>query len=150
MVIPFGVSVGDFIAGIKLVHDLTDGLKESCSSSSDFRDLVRELHSLERALISVKNVIDPKNPESLPYDIVHVDALKQVVLQVKQTIDEFLDKNTKFLLSLGTVGGTGSGVKDWVRRVEWKRYKKEDVQALRWKVNGHATAVTIILLGMQQ
>lgn len=150
MVIPFGVSVGDFIAGIKLVQDLTEALKESCSSSSDFRDLVRELYSLERALISVKNVIDPKNPESLPYDVAHVDALKQVVLQIQQTIDEFLDKNRKFLLSLGTVGGTGSSVRDWVRRFEWRRYKKEDVQALRWKVNGHSTAVTIILLGMQQ
>ncbi|OCK73062.1 hypothetical protein K432DRAFT_313868 [Lepidopterella palustris CBS 459.81] len=149
MVVPFGVSVGDFIAGIKLVQDLVDGLKESCSSSSDFRDLVRELHSLERALISVKNVIDPKNPESLPYDIAHVDALKHIVLQAKQTVDEFLDKNRKFLLSLGVVGGNGSGVRDWVRRVEWRRYKREDVQALRWKINGHSTAVNIILLSMQ-
>lgn len=123
MVVPFGVSVGDFIAGIKLVHDLADALKESCSSSSDFRDLVRELHSLERALISVKNAIDPNKPEFLPYDIANVDALKQVVLQIRRTVDEFLGKNRKFVRPLGVVGGTGSGVRDWVRRVEWMRYK---------------------------
>jgi hypothetical protein len=39
MVVPFGVSVDDFIASIKLVHDLADGLKASCTAPSDFRDL---------------------------------------------------------------------------------------------------------------
>lgn len=149
MVVPFGVSVGDFIAGVKLVHDLIDALKESCSSSSDFRDLIRELHSLERALISVKLVTDPKNPESLPYYLTHVDALKQIVLQVRRTIDEFLEKNRKFVLPLGVVGGSRSCVRDWARRVEWGRYKREEVQALRWKINGHLMAVNTILLSMQ-
>lgn len=127
MVVPLGILAGDFIASIKLIHSLIDSLNESCTSSSDFRDLLRELHSLERALISVKNVIDPKNPKSLPYNVAHVDALKQVVRHIRQTIDEFLDTNRKFVLALGTSGGSGLGVRDWERRVEWGRYKRGDV-----------------------
>lgn len=149
MAVPFCGSVGDIVAGIQLVHDLADELKRSCRASSDFRDLARELYSLERALIAVRNAVDPKTSQTLAYDVAHADALKQAVLQIRQTIDGFFDKDQKFLVSLGVVGGTGSSSRDWWRKVEWVRYKRKDVHALRWTINGHSTAVNIILLSMQ-
>ncbi|KAF2177841.1 hypothetical protein K469DRAFT_719313 [Zopfia rhizophila CBS 207.26] len=85
MVVPLGISVGDFIVGIKLIHDIAEAPKESSGSSSDYQDPTQELYSLERALISVKDLINPKNPESLPYDFAHVEALKQVVGSCRKT-----------------------------------------------------------------
>lgn len=127
MVVPVGVSVGDFIAGIKLIHELADGLKEGCNVSFDFCDLVRELHSLERALIAVKSVIDPRNQVLPSSNGAHVGVLKQVVLQTRQTIDEFCIRNGRFVRSLATAGGSGAGVRDWLRKVEWRMFKREDV-----------------------
>jgi hypothetical protein len=148
MVVPFGVSVGDFIAGIKLIHDLAEALKARGGSSSDYQDLIRELYLLERALISVKTVIDPANPESRPFGVAHVEALKQVVGSCRHTVDEFLRRNRKYTSSL-TAFGSGSKWKDMLRKIEWSQYKKEDVQSLRWKIHGHTTAINMMLLSMQ-
>ena len=56
MVTPFGFSVGDFVAGIELIRQLINALEDSAGSSSEYRDLIKELYSLERALLEVKHL----------------------------------------------------------------------------------------------
>lgn len=54
MAAAFGFSAGDFIAAISLVRDLGKALHDSNGSSREYRELIRELHSLETSLLEVK------------------------------------------------------------------------------------------------
>jgi hypothetical protein len=50
----FRFSAGDFISALPLVATVIDALRESGESSSEYRDLVTRLHTLESALLRVK------------------------------------------------------------------------------------------------
>ncbi|CAD6447425.1 71592329-7be6-4dfd-bd73-1f652fb1f664 [Sclerotinia trifoliorum] len=54
--IGFGFPVGDFIAAIDLVATVIDALRESSNSSSEFREIVRQLDALEDTLRCVKRL----------------------------------------------------------------------------------------------
>jgi len=54
MLPPFGFSVGDFVSGISLIGELIKVLEDSAGSSAQYRELIKELYSLERALLEVK------------------------------------------------------------------------------------------------
>jgi hypothetical protein len=56
MPVGFGISTGDFIAASNLVSTIIDALRESESSSSEYRELVSQLYMLETALLRVKRL----------------------------------------------------------------------------------------------
>lgn len=140
--IPFGVSVGDFISGINLIRELIKALEDSAGSSVEYRDLIRELYSLERALLEVKhlNLDESQHTQSV--------ALRQAAVQCQQTIDEFLQKIRKFQPSSST-GGSKSPWRDGLRKIEWALYKKDDVQKFRAQLNGHTASINILLMTLQ-
>ena len=138
----FGFSVGDFISGINIVRDLIKALEDSTGSSSEYRNLITELYSLERALIEVRHLTldESQHAQSV--------ALKQAAAQCQDTIDAFLQKIQKFQPPLRT-GGSGSKWRDRLRKIEWVLYKKEDIQNFRAQVKGHTTSIDILLLTLQ-
>jgi hypothetical protein len=142
MAAPFGFSVGDFISAIQLVSDVVQALKDSAGSSSHFVELIRELYSLERALLEVKNlsVSSIQEPE--------LAAIKQAGAQCLGTIEEFLKKNLKFFRTLRE-GGSSSKLRDALHKVEWQLFRKEDVQSFRIMIRGHTSAITMLLLTFQ-
>lgn len=140
--IPFGFSAGDFISGIHLIRDLIKALEDTAGSSADYRDLIRELYSLERALLEVKHLDLDESQHTQGV------ALQQAATQCQHTIDEFLQKIGKFQPSLRT-GGSKSHWRDGLRKVEWALYKKEDVQKFRAQLNGHTASINILLMTLQ-
>lgn len=56
MAAALGFSFGDFVAGILLVKDLINALQESKGGKADYRNLMNDLYSLERALVAIKNL----------------------------------------------------------------------------------------------
>lgn len=140
--IPFGVSVGDSILGVNLIRELIKALEDSAGSSVEYRDLIRELYSLERPLLEVKHL---NLDESQPTQSV---ALRQAAVQCQQTIDEFLQKIRRFQPSLST-GGSKSPWRDGLRKIEWALYKKDDVQKFRAQLNGHTASINILLMTLQ-
>ena len=52
--IPFGVSVGDFVAGITLLKSLIDALDGTFGVKAEYRGLISELYCLERALVAIQ------------------------------------------------------------------------------------------------
>ena len=54
--IPFGVSLGDFVAGVALLKSLRDAIGESFTAKMEHRELIAELYCLERALVAIKEV----------------------------------------------------------------------------------------------
>ncbi|KAL1966057.1 hypothetical protein VTN77DRAFT_4805 [Rasamsonia byssochlamydoides] len=79
----FGFSVGDFIAGIKLVKDLIDALNETAGAKPAYRRLVSELINLERALAQVRDI--PVDLLNSPQKI----SLEQVASQLQIQIARY-------------------------------------------------------------
>jgi hypothetical protein len=88
-------SVGDFLGTLELVHDVIAALKDSTGSAASFKDLMRELCSLERALIQVKTLDIPIRREK------QLGAIRHAATQCHVTIDKFLQNNKKYGPTLG-------------------------------------------------
>jgi len=142
MLPPFGFSVGDFVSGINLIRELTKALEDSAGSAAEYRELIKELYSLERALLEVKALDLDESQHAQQV------ALRQAATQCQQTIDGFLQKIRKFQPALCT-GGSKSSWRDGLRKVEWALYKKEDVEKFRAQINGHTASINILLMTVQ-
>src|SRR3954462_3489585 len=112
MSVGFGFSAGDFIAALELVTTIVNALRESGDSSAEYQALIKQLYTLESALIRVKHLeLDDKQYSE-------VLALRQAAAQCQNTIDAFWDKIQKYQPSL-RAGGSGKRVRDGWRRIQW-------------------------------
>ena len=84
MSVGFGFSLGDFVQAMKLVSTVIDALSENGGSSSELKDLLRQLYSLETALREVRLL---EVDERLYAEVL---ALKQSAAQCQLTIFDFL------------------------------------------------------------
>lgn len=141
MSVGFGFSAGDFIAALNLVHTVVDALRSSGDSSTEYRELISQLYTLETALISVKRIEldDTQHAE-------HV-ALMQAAAQCQRTIDAFWEKIKKYQPSLRS-GGTGS-VKDGWRKIRWAVCRKEDLARFKADLTGHTESIEMLLTTVQ-
>ena len=135
MVFPFGVSVGDFIAGIELIRKALNALEDSTGSSAEYKGIVRTFKSLEEAL---KQATDLGASE-------HQAALREASARCAETIQEFLEKIHKFEPSLKN-GGSGMKWNDRFRKIQWSLYSKEDVRRSQAELQGHTASIQILLL----
>lgn len=142
MSVGFGFSAGDFIAALTLVHTVVDALRDSGDSSTEYRELISQLYTLETALISVKRVEldDAQHAE-------HV-ALMQAAAQCQRTIDHFWEKIKKYQPSL-RADGSGSRVKDGWRKVRWALCRKEDLSRFKADLMGHTESIEMLLTTVQ-
>jgi hypothetical protein len=142
MTVPFGFSIGDFVAGIGLVRDVVDALGTASTSTTRYHGLVYELFSLERALLEVKalNLGDSKPPQ--------LDALHCAATQCQRTIDTLLEKVKKYQPNL-TARGSGSKWKDTLRKVQWALLTDNDLERFRAEIHGHSSSITILLITAQ-
>lgn len=142
MSVGFGFSAGDFIAALNLVSTVVDALRDSGESSTEYREIISQLFSLETALISVKRIEldDAQQAERI--------ALMQAASQCQRTIDAFWDKIKKYQPSL-RAGGTGSRIKDGWRKVRWALCRKEDLVKFKADLMGHTESIEMLLTTVQ-
>lgn len=142
MSVGFGFSAGDFIAAIDLVATVIDALRESGGSSSEYREVIRQLYSLEKALLQVKRLeVDPaQNAELI--------ALQQAAAQCQRTIDDFMKKLQKYQPHL-QAGGSNMKLKDKWMKIRWAVCKKEDVARFKADLVGHTESIQLLLTTMQ-
>ncbi|KAI9810302.1 MAG: hypothetical protein M1827_006352 [Pycnora praestabilis] len=136
MPIPFGFSVGDFIAGIDLIRELIAALNESTGSASEYQAVIHELRSLQSLF---------KHLESL--------RLKDDLKAQGQAVGEEVRACERTIkLFLGRVAGydpflrkDGSGVKwrDGLWKLKWCRLRREDVERVQMLVQGHVAALQL-------
>jgi hypothetical protein len=141
MSVGFGFSVGDFIAAIELVATVIDPLRESGDASSEYREIVKQLYSLETALLRVKRL------EVDPAQNVELVALLAAA-QCQRTIDNFWKKVQKYQPHL-RAGGSSSRVKDGWMKIKWAVCKKEDVAKFKADLVGHTESIQLLLSAMQ-
>ncbi|KAI9687716.1 MAG: hypothetical protein M1822_001796 [Bathelium mastoideum] len=137
MVLPFGISIGDFIAFIGVTIKAVNALKDSTASRKGYRDVIYELESLKRALAKVQNVE--------PVDMQTKALLERVVTDCGRLIQEFSNKIEKFNKSLGNHAGSRRILKDSLRKIQWVLYSKEDIRKLKQQLHSHTALLNTLL-----
>jgi hypothetical protein len=142
MTVPFGFSVGDFVAGIGFVRDVINALQTSSTSVTRYQGLIKELFILERALLEVKALkFDDRSSSQL-------DALRFAAAQCQGTIDSLLNKVKKYQPSL-TAKGSGAKWKDILRKVQWVLLTDSDIEGYRAEIRGHSASIAMLLITTQ-
>jgi hypothetical protein len=137
------VSAGDVIALSILIKDVIKALDDSSGSSTEYQEIVRELWSLDKALLEVEHL-------SRTYDTTaELNALscaaRRATEQCRLHISKFLDKIKSYNRSLGP-GGSGNRLKDAARKVQWTFAQKDELVKFRTEINGHASAINMLLI----
>lgn len=139
MSVGFGFSAGDFIATLQLVSTITDALRSSGNSSQRYRELIRELHTLETALIAVKQI---ELHESQSSEMI---ALQFAASQCRQTIDEFWKKTAKYQPCLGNPNSGTPRLKEAWMKVKWAVFEKEDVDNFKADLRSHTGSIQLLI-----
>ncbi|KAF2800524.1 hypothetical protein K505DRAFT_370195 [Melanomma pulvis-pyrius CBS 109.77] len=123
MVFPFGVSVGDFITGIKLFKDAVESLSESRGARADYAELRQTLNALQRGF----------------------DATSKFD---SECVTDFLVKTGKFeILKENPVNA--KSLKVVLRKLEWILRKQEDVSIFKAHLDTHVGVLQLLLLIFQ-
>ena len=139
----FGFSVGDFLAALELVSTVIDALRDSGQAGNEYRELLRQLNSLETSLIQVKRleVDDSQHAELM--------ALRQAAAQCQFTINAFWDNIEVYQRNLGPFASRTSKLRDRWMRVRWAVCKKSDVAKFKADLAGHTESIQLLLSTLQ-
>lgn len=141
----FGISVGDFIAGINTLIDIVHSLSDTNGAQADYKELGTELQSLRSGLDGVKAI----SPD--PSLTTEFSTLIRAVEKCQTCVERFVQRNSKFK-SLENISGKKwslATLKKRGRGVQWAIWKKHDVERFRGKVQDH-TGIIGMLLGTLQ
>lgn len=143
MSVGFGFSTGDFISALNLVSTVITALQDANGAGSEYRELMRELYTLESALIRVKDLEleDSQGAQKI--------ALRQAASQCQRTIDEFWKRTQKYQTHLSQSEHGAFDVKSAWMKVKWALYKKEDLVRFKADIQGHATGIEMLLMAVQ-
>lgn len=141
MPITFG-SVGDIISLSLLVKDVVKSLDNSRGSSVEYQAVIRELWSLDHALLEVEVLF--RSCEQT----IQLNALSATVNicaeQCRKSITKFNEQMQKFGKSLQS-GGSGSFIRDTALKVRWQVSEKEDLIKFRAEINAHCFSTNMLL-----
>ena len=135
MVVPFGVSVGDFIAGIRLLKGAIESFSATHGARADYTELRKCLGGLEISLNAANHYKTP----------LHQAAIEQIVVDCKECITKFLVRTAKFEL-LKEKSATTNKLRLGLRKVQWSMCEKEKVLEFKQHLNAHVSALQITLL----
>ncbi|CAJ2504309.1 Uu.00g117030.m01.CDS01 [Anthostomella pinea] len=137
MPVPFGVSVGDFISGLELIHDIIKCLKDSTGAKAQYRGIIAALKSLETALTQARNVSAQLEDER---------SIEEIVRRSEESIRLFVGKVNKYHHALGH-----EHVKQWkacLRKIQWQLYSKEDVAGFQHEIRSHVAALSVVMISL--
>ena len=139
--VPFGFSVGDFIAGINLLLDIVRTFDTTQGAQADYRELGEELINLRRVFEGLKD-LDLDTPQSSK-----ASAVNKILNDCQSCIDGFMKKNSKFqsLSDTSEKRWSLATLKRQGRKVQWALWKKADVARFRTTIQQHANALQLLL-----
>ena len=142
MPITFG-SVGDIICVSLLIKDLVKCLDESRGSSAEYQAVIRELWSLDHALLEVE-LLHRSCKQSVELSGLS-EATNRCVEQCRKCIRDFRDKVKRYQGALGG-GGTGSLVRDTTAKIRWHVSEKEDLAKFRAEITAYWSSMNMLLV----
>ncbi|KAF2835247.1 hypothetical protein M501DRAFT_942486 [Patellaria atrata CBS 101060] len=136
----FGFSVGDFIAVGKLIADITSSLQGS--SVAEYRELILELHGLQRALREIEHLPCPPGREAV------TNSIKVAALMCQYPLDEFAAKLKKFesLTDAPEQTSRRATVKRIGDKVKWRFKMADEVSNLRAYLIAHVGSLNMRLM----
>jgi hypothetical protein len=141
MAVPFGFSVGDFIAAIGVLKDTIKALSNSQGASTDYQGLNSVLGSLQDGLKSIQNLM----PNASQRD--QFDAIDKAVKDSQRCIYGFLDQISKFksLEKSNANKWSLDTFKRNLRKIEWALCKKDDVVKFQTELGQRAETVRMLV-----
>ena len=137
----FGISIGDFIAVGRLIQDIVSSLR--ASSKSEYRELILELHGLQRALHEIEHL--KCHPSQEPA----VNGIKVAALMCQYPLDEFASKLKRFE-SLGLGKAEHASRLDKVKmlgtKLKWGFCMEEEVMKVRAYLVAHVGSLNMRLI----
>ena len=152
MSIGFGFSFGDFVTALGLVRDVIEALQDSGTARVEYRQLLRQLYSLEKALQHVNRLeldeveeIDGVDRSS------EIAALREAASQCQRSIDDFFMRIRRYIphLSEGRSSNVGFKWKVALKKVQWAVCHKGDIAKLQADVVGHTQSIEMLLAAIQ-
>lgn len=142
MPVPFGISVGDFVAGLSLITNALKKIQDEHGAKANYQSLIREVANLQAGFIAIEDfVIGTTNSKR------HA-AIQQAVAEGRDCIEDFLLCISKYQPSLD-VEGTTSGWKAKLCQIRWGICKKEGVAKFRTDLQQRSWAVNMLLVTLQ-
>lgn len=141
MPITFG-SVGDIVSISLLIKDLVKSLDDSRGSSAEYQAVIRELWSLDHALLEVE-VLFRSCDQTVQLNALTATA-NECAEQCRKCITRFQEQTKKFKSSL-QIGGSGSWVRDTALKVRWQVSEKEDLAKFRAEIDAHCCSINMLL-----
>ncbi|KAF2827955.1 hypothetical protein CC86DRAFT_404988 [Ophiobolus disseminans] len=132
MAVPFGFSVGDFIAGIKLLKRGFHALSDARGAKADYLELRKTLDTLDEALDAATRLTTPENRA----------AVEAEVVGCKRCIKTFLSDFSKFEL-LRSGPANANKLTFALRKLQWSLCKNEDVQRFKEHLETHTTSLQL-------
>lgn len=142
MAVPFGFSIGDFIAVGSLAHRVITALNDSRGSKAEYRDIISVLSSLKWAL-DLASVQFLQMARAGDIDVALCNGVRHQLGLCKGAMEDFLLSSRKYTESLLPSEGRKSFRTEF-RKISWCLFKKEDVQKLESTLQGHVQAFMIL------
>lgn len=140
----FGFGVGDFIVAALLVKDIVDTLNSSQRFVSEYRDLARELSSLERILLetlALNSVETKPDPEAKAL----AAATRQSVLQCNNSL-QTLQRKLKDFEKGPKTSASASRASFAISKIKWTLHGKDDLVKSRAEIAAHKSSLHMLLL----
>lgn len=135
----FGFSIGDFITIATLIKNIVSAL--STSTTTDYQELLLELHGLQRALDEIERLNGPPSQEPT------INAIKVAALLCRYPLDDFANKLKKFEgLDYKTKTSDRNMVRSWRLKLQWSFSMDEEVQKLRAYLMAHVGSLNMRLM----
>lgn len=141
MPVTFG-SVGDIITVALLIKDLIKCIDDSRGSSAEYQAVIRELWSLDRALLEVELLL-LSSQRSKELDAIQGTAL-HIAKQCDSCIKTFRDHIKKYQNSLQRQS-SGTFVKNAARKVIWHTSEKEPLARFRAEIIAHCLSINMLV-----
>jgi hypothetical protein len=140
---PFGFSVGDCISVCLLTHEAIKALDSSRGSSAEYQEAIHELWALARALLEVETLARSFEATVELNALIH--TARKAADQCRGCIETFLKKIRGYEGTLRE-GGSGNKLRDLKGKLGWALFKREDLARFRTEINGHSSAINMLLI----
>lgn len=140
MAVPFGFSIGDFVAGINLIITCVQSIRGTRGSSAEFMALSTQLESLKSALATVTSLnLERAAPQE------HL-AIQEATTRCQRSIEGFVQAIAKYQPWLQP---SKKGWRANVRKIQWACCRRKDIEDFRDQLARHASSMSIMLTSLQ-
>ena len=135
----FGISAGDFIAVAKLIKSVVSALHGQ--AAFEYRELVNELHGLQRALSEIEHLPTTVDNEAA------INAVKAAALMCHYPLEDFAGKLKKYSMLAPQGGGTKRDVLIGIgKKAQWNIAMPSEVAKLRAYLAAHVGSLNMRIL----